>query len=153
MSENFKKSMQKKAPSILTLKKTAQVRLTKNLPGHQLVNGSRGVVFDFTEPDGMPIVKFGNGIVIPVGPIDYEDSFNSFKMVRKQLPLRLGWATTIHKAQGCSLDRVVVKIENSFETGQAYVAISRATSLGGLWIQGNVTKKNIMVDGKVLDFY
>lgn len=49
-----------------------------------------------------------------------------------KVPLALGWATTIHKAQGQTLPAVVVHGGNMFEAGQAYVGVSRATSLEGL---------------------
>ena len=151
--ENFKKAMDKKAPPVMKLKKNAQVMLTKNIPEINLVNGSRGIIIGFSDDDEAPIVKFGNGAVLPIGKTEYEEVFNISKMTRKQHPLKLSWATTIHKSQGCSLDRVVVKIDNSFEFGQAYVALSRATSLDGLWINGKVLKNHVLVDEKVLSFY
>jgi len=151
--ENFKKAMDKKASPVMKLKKNAQVMLTKNIPEINLVNGSRGIIIGFSDDDEAPIVKFGNGAVLPIGKTEYEEVFNISRMTRKQHPLKLSWATTVHKSQGCSLDRVVVKIDNSFEFGQAYVALSRATSLDGLWINGKVLKNHVLVDEKVLSFY
>ena len=40
-------------------------------------------------------------------------------------PINLAYAATIHKAQGMTLDRVVVNIKSLWEPGQAYVALSR----------------------------
>jgi len=52
------------------------------------------------------------------------------------LPLALGWATTVHKAQGRTVGAVVIHGENMFDAGQAYVAASRVRSFAGLAARG-----------------
>ncbi|EXU95443.1 PIF1-like helicase, partial [Metarhizium robertsii] len=56
---------------------------------------------------------------------------------RTQIPLVAAWAMSIHKSQGMTLDRVIVDVTRAFEEGQVYVALSRATGLRGLKIEGN----------------
>lgn len=71
---------------------------------------------------------------------------------RTQVPLILAWALSIHKAQGQTLEYVKINLASTFEKGQAYVAVSRATTLSGLQILG-FSKSKVMVHKKVVDFY
>ena len=71
---------------------------------------------------------------------------------RRQVPLILAWALSIHKAQGQTLERVKVNLGRVFEKGQAYVALSRATSQSGLQVM-NFHPSKVMVHQKVIGFY
>lgn len=55
------------------------------------------------------------------------------------MPLRVAYATTVHKSQGLSLDRVQVNLREPFmgSPGMAYVALSRARTLQGLRLIGS----------------
>jgi ATP-dependent DNA helicase PIF1 len=137
----------------LELIKDAQVMLIANIdPDSGLVNGSRGVIVDFCPSTELPIVEFLNGIKRPIGnhtwPIeDYE--FVS----RSQVPLRLAWASTVHKAQGTTLDSALVDIGSGvFEYGQAYVALSRVRNLDALYVY-DFDPLAFKAHPKVLEFY
>lgn len=71
---------------------------------------------------------------------------------RSQLPLILAWALSIHKAQGQTLERVKIDLKKVFEKGQAYVALSRATSQAGLEVR-NFDKNKVMAHPRVAEFY
>ena len=137
----------------LVLRKGAQVMLLTNMDiEHGLVNGSRGVIERFCDgPEGYPMVKFRNGevIIIPRSPWASEDIDG---LTREQIPLRLAYAVTIHKAQGATLDCALIDIgDNTFEYGQAYVALSRVRSLDCLYIW-DLKPSAFMVHPKVKAF-
>ena len=71
--------------------------------------------------------------------------------------MHLSWASTVHKVQGLTLENVVVSLElkkqRSFNYGQIYVALSRATSLQGLHILGEIQSKHIKANPKVHEEY
>ena len=59
----------------------------------------------------------------------------NFYVYRKQYPLILAYAVTIHKCQGLSLDCAIVDLSSEvFSEGMAYVALSRVRSLDGLFL-------------------
>jgi len=96
-----------------------------------IVNGSRGIIDRFSV-DGFPVVKFMNG---DIHTIRYYTWPAEDGLQRQQIPLRLAYAITIHKAQGATLDCALIDIgKNTFEYGQAYVALSRVKSLDSLYI-------------------
>ena len=121
----------------------AQVMLIINLDqGEGLVNGSRGVITGFrangsTGRSLMPVVRFaGKEMLLSLHVFKHEVHGAGF-VNYIQVPLRLAWAITIHKAQGLSLDYVDMKLDRSvFECGQSYVALSRVRTMAGLRLTG-----------------
>ncbi|RWS18841.1 hypothetical protein B4U80_07768 [Leptotrombidium deliense] len=64
---------------------------------------------------------------------------------RIQFPLDLAYALTIHKIQGFTLDDVILDMKNVWQSGQAYVAISRVKDDTNLKII-SYDKENIKID-------
>lgn len=159
--DNFLKSLRKNcmAPQELELKIGAQVMMLKNVFQEEgIVNGSQGVVVDFSEA-GYPVIEFSNGVEKEIKTEEWGiEAFNPDKndMENKasivQVPLRLAWAITVHKSQGMTLDRISCDLSFAFSAGQVYTALSRVRDLSGLFLEGFDPRK-IMVDKRVLDFY
>ena len=117
-----------------------------------LVNGSRGVITSFI--NGLPIVRFVNGIVMPVVQHTWdlieEGRYHAFKV---QIPLKIAFAMSIHKVQGMSLDLVQMDLGSSiFEYGQTYTALSRVRTLDGLYLI-DFDPAKIKTNPKVIEFY
>ena len=122
------------SPEVLQLCVGAQVMLLKNLDlPNGLANGSRGVITSFV--GDMPVVRFLNGEERVIDYNVWEVEENDKRILRaQQIPLKVAYAITIHKSQGCSLDYAKIDLSEIFEYGQAYVALSRVKSLHGLSI-------------------
>uniref|UniRef100_F6VQD1 ATP-dependent DNA helicase PIF1 n=1 Tax=Xenopus tropicalis TaxID=8364 RepID=F6VQD1_XENTR len=139
----------------IQLKKGAQVMLAKNLDvSRGLVNGARGVVTKFEEGNkNLPVVRFLCGVTEVIKPDRWVfKGHGGIYLSRQQLPLKLAWAISIHKSQGMSLDCVEISLSRVFESGQAYVALSRARNLEGLRVM-DFDPKVVRANPYVLQFY
>lgn len=102
-----------------------------------------------------PIVRFTSDIVPQlVEPVTFEVGNRERQVIaeRTQLPLILSWAMSVHKSQGQTLERVKVNLYRTFEAGQAYVAVSRATAAERLQVI-NFTPAKVIASPKVIEFY
>lgn len=116
--------------------------------GH--LNKKSGVLYpvvNFLQQDG----TFREHLILPETWVLEDDAGHTLAS-RTQVPLILAWALSIHKSQGQTLNYVQVDLDKVFERGQAYVAVSRCTSLDGLELHGFHPRK-VMVHEKVLRFY
>ena len=85
---------------------------------------------------------------VKIVPFTEEFKFQNQSITRHQYPLRLAWACTVHKTQGMTLASCVVSCRGTFLPGMQYVALSRATCLGGLYIT-EFDKKSLYCEPKV----
>ena len=114
-----------------------------------LVNGAVGTVVAicYNESDGSPpslpqavTVQFDSYTgptlsdgTVPITPLRRTWLSTNLQCSRLQLPLKLAWAITIHKAQGMTLDKVVVDVgKKEFSAGLTFVACSRVRHLKDL---------------------
>ncbi len=124
-------------PDVLHLKRGALVMMRRNDQSGKMryVNGSLGHIRSMDDEE--ITVELLNGDVIDLGVegFNYLDGDGKEVAAGFNFPVTLAWATTIHKAQGASLDRMVVNLDHLWEPGQAYVALSRVRSASGLTIE------------------
>lgn len=166
----------KTIPKDIELKQDALVVLTRNLaPTLGLVNGARGVIVKFMHAyddetqswETLPVVKLASTgkcylisyfrFAYNLDPSTGESATLSGGgekgyLVRRQLPLDLAWALTVHKSQGMTLDRVEVDLQTAFADGQAYTALSRVKRLDGLRLR-QFGKSSVRSCWRVEQFY
>lgn len=136
-----------------------QVMLVANIDkrkGH--VNGSRGVVLDPAVEAGGVLVRFADDSEVVIKPYKWEtENVRSARnviidIVLTQIPLVLGYAITVHKAQGLSLDCARMSLGDLKNHGQGYVALSRLRRLDGLSISA-LNFDAITADPAVVAYY
>lgn len=123
---------------VVKLRKGARVMVLANIRGEDgelaLVNGSLATVVD---PNIPTILADGQDAPVPLARFRWVDDIDPMLNMAtvEQVPLRLAWASTIHKSQGLSLDSALIDCRAAREPGQAYVALSRVKTLNGLWLK------------------
>lgn len=148
----------------LELKKGAQVIFVKNDQEKRWVNGTLGTITEMDEEHRVLEVVTEEGELVTVGPDVWsntrytlnekehkieEEEIGTFT----QFPVRLAWAITIHKSQGLTFKNVTVDFSGgTFAGGQAYVALSRCTSLEGLTLKRPLTRSDIFVRPEIVSF-
>lgn len=149
------------APMELTLKQGALVMFVKN--SDKWHNGSLGIVENLGTKEIIVQLLDDDKNIVVVKPekwskIEYSRDENDRIIENevgsyKQFPLILGYAMTIHKAQGKTLNKVVIDISRgAFAHGQTYVALSRTRSAKDMHIVKNLTPKDVIFDKRILDF-
>ena len=133
---------------VLLIAQGARVMLTANLwVAAGLVNGTMGTIVDICYLNGSPpdlpvavMIKFDkycgpylSNHTVPICPIRHIWYAHGAQCSRTQLPFKLAWAVTIHKAQGLTLDQVVINVgKKEFSLGLTFVACSRVRKLTDL---------------------
>ncbi|MGQ3014301.1 MAG: helix-turn-helix domain-containing protein [Flavobacteriales bacterium] len=147
----------------MLLKPGAQVMFIKNDPTgmQRFYNGKIAWVRSATEEELW--VEFEDGETMPVDLYQWQNIRYTVdegtKVIKEdvigtydQFPLRLAWAITIHKSQGLTFEKAIIDIEKVFASGQAYVALSRLRSLGGLVLSARITARGIDYDPSLRQF-
>lgn len=152
------------APHNLVLKVGTQILFTRNDSAGRWINGTVGIVQRLLS-DKIFVELEESGKIVDVGRViwrEFHYNFNkkSGKIERteigsyRQFPLVPAWATTIHKSQGRTIEKVHIDLgSGSFETGQSYVALSRCRSFTGLSMARPLKVEDILVDYESKHFY
>ncbi|CAD6200254.1 unnamed protein product, partial [Caenorhabditis auriculariae] len=123
-----------------------------------LVNGATGVLLDVKKAgDGTPYA-------LTVKMDRCEETVDIFKqsavfdigseeqLTRRQFPLVMSFAATIHKSQGLTLSNTVLGMRSTFAAGQVFVGCSRVQNLNGLHLV-ELDPRKMMVDKMSLNEY
>lgn len=90
---------------------------------------------------------------IPIYFIEHKYIYKGLSIIRQMLPLILSWASTIHKVQGVTVEACSLDVGSSvFQSGMAYVGLSRVTSLNGLHLL-SFNPNSIYANDDVLEEY
>jgi ATP-dependent exoDNAse (exonuclease V) alpha subunit len=150
---------------IVKIKIGAKVMCIRNHTSGKYVNGTLGTIKAI---DGEIItIEDSEGKHIEIKQTTWLNEQKVFKQVRgrkreeikilgscKQIPIRLGWAITVHKSQGLTFDRIDLQnTSRVFSVSLIYVALSRCTTLEGIQLAKMLSVSDIQIDERMYEFY
>lgn len=150
---------EKPVPESINMRVGCRVVLCANKENH-FVNGDTGIVTRTSPYD--VTVKLDRGGEVDVdkfrfSQIEYKIIKGKMQAVEKgwyeQLPVKLGYALSIHKSQGQTIPKMTLDIgKGAFAPHMTYVALSRAVGLDGLTLAQPIREKDVWVDRDVINW-
>ncbi len=169
----------------LDVKLGAPVLICRNrptdAPGANFVNGTSGILRDLDRTTTL-IAASGSEQTVAAAAVELADGsealvpYTTLEMVElkatkceegkpkvqrdvvgtiRKFPLKLGWAISIHKSQGMTMEACVVDMgaRGAFAHGMAYVALSRVVRAAGLYLLRPLRKSDLILDKEVPRFF
>ena len=126
------------------LQLSAEMRVMTICNSDKYKNGIIGTIIKTNENSIQ--VQFDNGTIATVGRHRFmlQDS-----VIYEQIPVVLAYAITANKSEGMTFKEVNI-VPGFFAPGQLYTALSRCTSIDGIYIEGELTEKDLHVDVEAL---
>ena len=146
-------------PRTVNVKLGMRVILAANDYENGFMNGDTGYVVAFNK-GSLDVVLDPSGHRVKVTPFKYEqidygsDGLPHTSGTYSQMPILMGWAATVHKMQGKTLDRGIIDFgRGCFVSGQAYVALSRIRSIEGIAFLTPLSYSDVICDNTIREFY
>lgn len=145
----------------ITLCIGALIIVTRNLNIERgIVNGTQGIIVSLNENE-IEILPYNSTDPYKINYTAFTDPFEistddtkTPPILFKYMPVALGYASTVHKAQGMTLDVVDIDFRALWNHGIVYTAISRCRSIEGLRLF-NIKNLNrhIVCESSIKTFY
>lgn len=153
--ESWVEALQKVMPcrNCLEVRDGMPVIFVKNSTQNGFVNGSRGVIVNASGARFQVNLFDGGVIDVPKMTFNLTDGGGTILATAKQFPVVHGAAVSVHKSQGQTLDSAVFDPSETFDFGQAYVALSRVRSIQGLTLENKLSFRHVKAAEPCLEYY
>jgi len=153
-------------PEEIKLKIGASVMILKNDINKEYVNGDMGIVESCDVENRTVRVKLNSGKLVTVHEYETDEydyyveknddgSTSVYTRVKSSyinVPLKLAYATTVHKSQGLTLDYGCFDKGSWVTNASVYVALSRFKRLEGFILSKPLEMKDILINDEALSF-
>lgn len=131
---------------VLSLAVGMRVMTTANTSDYQ--NGSLGIITKINKKSIR--VLLDTGVEVNVRRMNFKlKDGKEFQ----QLPIRMAYAISVHKSEGCTFDKANIVVgKGFFECGQLFVALSRVRTLEGIHLIGELSVEDLKIDVNALKY-
>jgi ATP-dependent exoDNAse (exonuclease V) alpha subunit len=118
---------------VMLLKTLPATSAVDSYPHGKLTKGLLGVVKAFAEGGVVVVFKTGGvEVTANVRPVTFETDGSRQLSICQQVPLKLCWYLTVHRAMAAGFDAISVHLDSMWGNNMLYTALSRATKVEGV---------------------